>query len=116
MRSQTAAEPVLMFNTSTPKLGHFEESIGRVFNRRNRKMWSRAIWGLRLPGRYYFLTLTSTPESPDLKDTWDALRKWLQRYRMGITWLYCFTIEGKAKNRKWDLQNTRATVIHMVIR
>lgn len=105
-----------MFNTSTPKLGHFETVVGRMFNRRNRKMWSRAIWGLKLPGRYFFLTLTSTPKSPDLKDTWHALQRWFKRYRPGITWLYCFTIEGKARVREWDPDNSRATVIHMIIR
>lgn len=98
-------EAVLILDTSTPQSGHENKSIGRMFNRRNRRMWSRAIWGLKLPGRYYFLTLTTTPESPSLERVWNPLRQWLKRYRPGICWLYCFTNEGKGRG-----------VIHMVVR
>ena len=69
----------------------------------DRRRFSRCMLGLMLPGRYYFLTLTSSPESPKLEKSWCALRFWLKRYRSGITWLYCFTDEGHG-------------VIHMVVR
>lgn len=95
--------PIL--DTSTPKSAGVASSVGRLFNRRNRKMWSRAIDGMKLPGRYYFLTLTSTPESPELDSLWNGLRQWLKCHRAGICWLYCFTCEGKGQG-----------VIHMVIR
>lgn len=96
---------VLILDTSTPKLGHLDSSIGRLFNRRNRKLWSRAIWGLKLPGRYYFLTLTTTPESPSLVKVWHNFQRWMKRYRPGVCWIYCFTNEGKGKG-----------VLHMVLR
>jgi len=66
-------------------------------------MYSRVLLGLRIPGQYYFITLTSTPKSPALEKTWDCLRKWLHAYRPGMCWIYCFTNEGHG-------------VIHMVIR
>jgi hypothetical protein len=98
-----AACPIL--DTSTPKSDGRCSSVGRLFNRRNRKMWSRAIDGMRLAGRYYFLTLTTTPTSPSLPVLWNGLRIWLKAYRPGICWLYCFTTEGKGMG-----------VIHMVVR
>lgn len=103
--SAAAGDPVLILDTSTPQSAQKLESIGRLFNRRNRRMWSRAIWALKLPGRYYFLTLTTTPESPALEKVWNSLRQWMKRYRPGICWLYCFTNEGKGQG-----------VIHMVLR
>lgn len=99
------ADRVLILDTSTPKLDGALHSVGRLFNRRNRKMWSRAIDGLRLPGRYWFLTLTTTPTSPSLKSLWNGLRIWLKAYRPGIVWIYCFTTEGKGMG-----------VIHMIVR
>lgn len=100
---ELGASPIL--DTSTPESGQTVSSVGRLFNRRNRRFYSRAIWGLKLPGRYYFLTLTTAPGSPALLKIWNALRKWLKRYRPGICWLYCFTTEGKGQG-----------VIHMILR
>jgi len=59
--------------------------------------------GLCLPGRYYFLTLSSSPQSPPLERSWNNLRQWLKKSVPGITWCYCFTNEGYG-------------VIHMVVR
>lgn len=105
-----AAAACPMVHTTTPKLGQTLKSVGRAFNRRNRKMWSRAIDGMRLPGRCYFLTFTTTPISPSLSALWAGLSKWLKRYRPGICWLYCFTMEGGL------YQKGSPGVIHMVIR
>lgn len=98
-----ASAPAPILDTSTPKLGSRPSSVGRVFNRRCRKLYSRVHLGLCLPGRYYFLTLTSSPLSPPLERSWDALRKWLKVAVPGICWCYCFTNEGHG-------------VIHMVLR
>jgi hypothetical protein len=61
------------------------------------------MMGMNLPGRYYFLTLTSSPASPPLKKSFDLLRKWLKSERPGISWIVVFTDEGHG-------------VIHMVFR
>jgi len=74
-----------------------------VKNRVSRQVFSRTMLGLKLPGRYYFLTLTSSPESPPLKKSFDLLRKWLKSERPGISWIKVFTDEGHG-------------VIHMVFR
>jgi len=98
-----------MLDTPTPKGEHVVSSVSprkrahRTFSKMHRRMYSRVLLGLRLPGRYYFITLTSSPASPPLESTWNALRVWLKRYRPGMCWIYCFTLEGHG-------------VIHMVVR
>lgn len=72
-------------------------------DRRSRRIYGRVMAGLVLPGRYYFLTLTSSPESPPLKKSFDKLRKWLKSERPGISWIHVDTDEGFG-------------VIHMVFR
>ena len=97
-----------MLDTSTPKLGSVVVGRSRRrlhFGRVSRRMFSRVILGLQIPGRYYFITFTTTPTSPSLPRVWDCLRKWLHAYRPGMCWIYCFTDEGKGQG-----------VIHMVIR
>lgn len=90
-----------------PALDTIYRKGGHVFRairtRANKRLYSRVMIGLLIPGRYYFLTLTSAPDSPSLERSWDAWRKWLKRYRPGIVWIYCFTDEGHG-------------VIHMVVR
>jgi len=71
--------------------------------RTSRKVWSRVLMGLACHGQYYFITWTSSPQSPPLDKSWDALRKWLKRERPGCSWCYCWTDEGHG-------------VIHMVVR
>ena len=78
-------------------------SIRFLKNRVSRRIFSRVMMGMNLPGRYYFLTLTSSPESPPLKKSFDLLRKWLKSERPGISWIVVFTDEGFG-------------VIHMVFR
>jgi hypothetical protein len=72
-------------------------------SRMSRRLYSRCILGLKLPGRYYFITWTSSPQSPPIKKSWSALRQWLKVKRPGAKWIYCFTDEGHG-------------VIHMILR
>jgi len=69
----------------------------------SKKLFSRVMLGLMLPGRYYFLTLTSSPESPSLEKSWYNFRKWLHYHRPGITYAFVITDEG-------------CGVIHIVLR
>jgi len=76
----------------------------KFFTRRmSRSVFSRTMMGMCLPGRYYFLTLTSSPESPPIKKSFNKLRMWLKKERPGISWIVVFTAEGFG-------------VIHMVFR
>ncbi|MFA5346632.1 MAG: hypothetical protein WC294_00700 [Methanoregula sp.] len=75
----------------------------RLLTLSSRRFYGRSLMGLKLPGKYYFITLTSTPKSPPIKKSWDPLRKWLKYQRPGICWCYCITREGYG-------------VIHMIIR
>jgi len=61
--------------------------------------------GLKIQARYYFMTLTTTPKSPELRYCWTCLRLWIRRYRKDTKFCYCLTSEGKGKG-----------VIHMVLR
>lgn len=70
-----------------------------------RRFYHRSLMGMMIPGRYYFVTWTTTPESGDVDSHWPALRKWLKRYRPGSAWAYCITKEGRGGG-----------VIHMIIR
>ena len=69
----------------------------------SKKLFSRVMLGLMLPGRYYFLTLTSSPESPNLENSWFNFRQWLRYHRPGLAFCFVITSEGYG-------------VIHMVIR
>lgn len=68
-----------------------------------RRFYSRVMLGLHIPGQYYFITWTSSPQSPSLEKSWNALRQWLHKERPGCSWCYCFTDEGHG-------------VIHMIVR
>jgi len=70
---------------------------------RSRRIFSRVMAGMNLPGRYYFLTLTSSPESPPIRKSYNKLRMWLKAERPGISWIHVITAEGFG-------------VIHMVFR
>ena len=95
-----AGYPAPMLDIPTPQVRHL---FKRQLTARSRRLFSRAVMGLALPGVYYFLTLTSSPESPPLKKSWGIFKKWLHRYRPGSVWIYVFTDEGHG-------------VIHMIIR
>lgn len=97
-----------MLDTSTPECEHLDKRVLRrrhAFGRVSRRIFSRINLGLMIPGRYFFLTLTTTPTSPALVQVWNAWRMWLLRYRPGICWSVVFTDEGKGKG-----------VIHQVVR
>jgi hypothetical protein len=83
----------------TPQSGQIKNTLSRV----SRRLYSRTLLGVKLPGRYYFITWTSSPQSPPIEKSWFALKKWLKRKRPGACWCYCFTDEGHG-------------VIHMVMR
>jgi len=70
---------------------------------RSRRIFSRVMAGMNLPGRYYFLTLTSSPESPPLKKSFNKLCMWLKKERPGISHIHVITDEGFG-------------VVHMVFR
>jgi len=97
--------PIL--DTPTPFVTHLQKGVSprfkRTFTKSHRRMYNRIIMGMYLPGRYYFLTLTSTPTSPPIKKSWKNFHQWLSRHRPGITWCHCLTCEGHG-------------VIHMVLR
>lgn len=97
-----------MLDIPTPQCGQLcdneNQSGKRVFlNSSSRRIFSRALMGVKKPGRYYFITLTSSPQSPSVKKSWDALRKWIKRYRPHSVHFHVFTSEGYG-------------VIHMIIR
>lgn len=75
----------------------------RKLARTSRRLYSRALLGLSIPGRYYFCTWTSSPESPPIEKTWRLLRWRLKRSHPGSSWIYVITSEGLG-------------VIHMIIR
>lgn len=95
-----------MVHTSSQRMGHSPTSMKceyTVLTKRALRMYGTVLNGFNLPGRYYFFTLTSSPQSPPIRHSWVNLKKWLRRQRPGIEWVYCFTNEG-------------CGVIHMVFR
>ena len=68
-----------------------------------RRIWSRVTLGLLLPGDYYFLTLTSSPDSPDIAKSWDKGKKRMFRKGYEFDYYGLRTDEGHG-------------VIHVVIR
>lgn len=92
-----------MLDTPTPESGEVSGPVKGGLSSSARRLYSRVILGLKIPGRYYFITWTSSPQSPPIEKSWDPLRKWLKYKRPGACWCYCFTDEGFG-------------VIHMVLR
>ena len=103
------ADPILVI--PRPESGHLETPIKRMLSKSHRRFFSRVILGLLLPGRYYFITWTSSYQSPPVEKSWGALKKWLRRERPGITFVYCFTSEGKPA-----ADNKSGGVIHLIAR
>lgn len=60
----------------------------------SKRIWSRCLLGLKVPGRYYFITLTSSPQSPDVKKGYDNFRKWLNKSRPKSSRFTVVTSEG----------------------
>jgi len=92
-----------ILDTPTPESGQVVSSVKTTLSRVSRRLYSRCILGLKIPGRYYFITWTSSPQSPPIEKSWRALRKWLKRYRPKSAHCYCITNEGFG-------------VIHMILR
>lgn len=104
------AAPCPILDTHTPKSEHLEvnrecSKIESKFwrTKSSRRLFSRVMLGLLLPGRYYFLTFTSSPESPPIRKSYTSFRMCLKRHRPGCSWIHVFTEEGHG-------------VLHMVIR
>jgi len=94
---------VLTLDTHTPPNEYAGLMVKRVNDRRSRKLFSRIVWGLLSSGRYYFLTLTSSPQSPGIEKSLKKFWWWLKRYRPGYEACYCVTDEGYG-------------VVHIVVR
>jgi len=67
----------------------------RCVNRATNTLWSRAYMGMMLPGDYWFLTLTTSPQSLrsiriSLSRLWNT---WLKK-KFPCDWLWCHTNEG----------------------
>jgi len=96
-----------MLDTPTPfaqkNVPRSNGSIRFLKDRRSRRIYSRVMLGMNLPGRYYFLTLTSSPDSPSIKKSFNKLCMWLKSERPGISHIHVITDEGFG-------------VIHMVFR
>lgn len=88
-----------ILDTPTPQSVQVKNTLSRV----SRRLYSRCILGMKIPGRYYFITWTSSPQSPPIEKSWFALRMQLKRTRPGSSWCYCITSEGFG-------------VIHMILR
>ena len=108
--AQPAPPPVrtcAMLDIPTPQLRHpYDNSFRRMLSKPSRRFYSRALLGLQLPGRYYFLTYTTCMDTPHpVGYYWRSLWKWHRRYRPESCCCYGITREGKAKG-----------VIHMIVR
>jgi len=103
------AAPCPLLDTHTPECEHEKRSINDELavkfwrTKSSRRLFSRVMLGLLLPGRCYFCTFTSSPQSPDIRRSYAALRMYLKRNRKGCSWIHVFTAEGHG-------------VLHMVIR
>lgn len=61
---------------------------------RARRLFSRSLMGVKKPGRYYFLTLTTTPKNPLKQEHWDMVRKMLKKLLPRTAHLHVATSEG----------------------
>jgi hypothetical protein len=96
---EAGADPLL-----DTRLRNLDKLQGKLFrNRSAGRLWSRSKLGMMVPGDFYWITWTSSPQSPMIKKSWNALQRFLHRYRPEMAWIYCFTNEGYG-------------VIHMIVR
>lgn len=84
-----AGAPIL--DIPTPDCGMI---IKTGLNGRSRRIFSRSLLGVKKPGRYYFLTMTTTPQNPLKKQHWDAVRKKLKEILPRTVHLHVATSEG----------------------
>lgn len=61
---------------------------------RTRRIFSRALMGVKKPGRYYFLTLTTTPKNPLKKQHWNSVRMKLKELLPKTVHFHVTTSEG----------------------
>ena len=87
-------EPPILDIPTLPDDHFFLSVVRRTLTLRSRRIFSRAILGIKKPARYYFLTLTSSPGSPDIKKSWPVFRRWLLRQRPQLSYFYVMTTEG----------------------
>jgi len=96
-----------ILDTPTPPNAQINSSLSvgykKQLNQSSRRVFSRSQLGMIFPAVYYWITWTSSPQSPPLKQTWSALRKYLKRIRSKSQFIYIITSEGYG-------------VIHMIFR
>jgi len=96
-----------MLDIPTPQLRQNGKPFTRrMLNRSSRRFYNRTLLGLKIPGKYYFWTFTTTPETKKpVGEYWRTLWKWFQRETDGVCSCYAITDEGKGRG-----------VIHLVLR
>jgi len=92
--------PGPMLDIPTPDCGMGDK---RTLTPKSRRIFSRALLGVRKPGRYYFLTLTSSPDEPLKMIHWDMVRKKLKKELPRTSHFHVITGEGHG-------------VIHIILR
>jgi hypothetical protein len=99
-------EAPAMLDTLLHSSDKSDTSFRRTLSRASRRFYSRALLGMKIPGKYYFLTYTTcmTTKHP-VGYYWESLWRWHTRYRPGSCCIYGITSEGKAMG-----------VIHMIVR
>lgn len=89
-----------MLDIPTPECGIV---IKGGLTSRSRRIFSRALLGVKKKGRYYFLTVTSSPAEHLEKKHWDRLRKKLKELLPRTVHFHVITSEGHG-------------VIHIILR
>jgi hypothetical protein len=88
-RGAAGVAPIL--DIPTPDCG---QSPRLGLNPVSRRIFSRALMGVKKPARYYFLTVTSSPVEPLERRHWDALRQHLRRLLPRTVHFHVITKEG----------------------
>lgn len=60
----------------------------------SRRIFSRALMGVKKPGRYYFLTVTSSPQEPLERRHWNNLRMYFRKNLPRTVHFHVVTKEG----------------------
>jgi len=105
--TQASSAAVPVGGAGAPKLDIPTPDCGQLIKGgltgRSRRIFSRALMGVKKRGRYYFLTLTTTVQNPLMGEHWKNLRKWFKRHMPKTTHFHVITKEGNG-------------VIHMILR
>ena len=103
-RVAARSESCAMLDIPTPPNAYGLRALSRrLLGKSSRRLYSRLILGLAIPGRYYFCTWTTTKDHPLTEKDWRNLSLWLHRQRPLAVWCYVITREGNG-------------VIHLVLR